>query len=47
VALDSWQRVYKLAAETSELAELRAELDSLRAEIETGRKTGPAGVVRG
>lgn len=45
-ALDSWQRLYKVAAETSELSDLRRELDELRAQIEAERRSGPTGVVK-
>ena len=39
-AVDSWSRIYKISAETSELQELREQLDELRTAIEAER-TGP------
>lgn len=35
-SLDTWQKLYRLASETSELSELRSELDALRAQVENG-----------
>lgn len=45
-ALDTWQKLYRLSVDTSELEQLRAELDELRAIIEDERRAGPVGVIR-